>query len=221
MNKFLLGVLVTIIAIVGGLSYLGVMPVLSGYFAKQVYLGAKVDPQFVDAFKSKYETPDAEGKIRLDANLTGDNVTSIFARWEEKDKFFPLHSVQIRFNPDGTGEASGFLRIATAISLAKNLGYSDADIEVGKKYVQYVAGDLPFYVKGTGDMINNVLSINPTTFQIGRVTVPDSITNLAAGAVEDMALRRINQIGGADIKEASFKDGKLKFVGTIPANIKY
>ncbi len=221
MKKFLLGVLVTIIVIIGGLSYLGVIPVLSNYLAKQVYLGAKVDPAFVGQFESKYGTPNAEGKVDLDTSLSGDDVTSIFAKWEERDKYFPLHNVQIRFNSDGTGEASGFLRIATAISLAKNLGYSDADIEVGKKYVQYVAGDLPFYVKGTGDMNNNALSINPSTFQIGRVTVPASITNLAAGAVEDMALRRLNQIGGANIKVADFKSGALKLVGTVPATIKY
>jgi len=105
--------------------------------------------------------------------------------------------------------------------LAKNLGYSDSDIEQGKQYVQYVAGDLPFYVKGTGGMTNNTLSINPSTFQIGRVTVPESITKPVAVAVGDMIERRISQIGGANIQEASFKSGSFRLVGSVPETIKY
>jgi hypothetical protein len=197
------------------------MPVFSNYISKQVDLGAKVDHSFVENFESQYGVPSSDGKVNLNVNLSANNITSIFSKWEERDQYFPLHNVQVRFNADGTGEASGFLKISTAISLAKNLGYSDTDIEKGKKYIQYVAGDLPFYVKGTGGMNSNVLSINPTTFQIGRVTVPESITKLAAGAVEDMVIRRINQIGGADIKEANFKSGSFHLEGTVPATIKY
>ncbi len=221
MKKLLIGLLVLVVLVVIGLSYIGFMPVLSGLIAKQVDLGVKVDPTFVSAFESKYGTSSATGKVDLNVELSSQEVTSIFATWEARDKFFPLHNVQIRFNPDGTGEASGFLKVSTAVSLAKNLGYSDSDIEKGKKYVQFVAGDLPFYVKGKGGMNNNVLSIDPSTFQLGRVTVPDSITKPAASAVSDMIERRINQIGGADIKEADFKSGALKLVGTVPATIKY
>jgi len=221
MKKLLLGLVVLVILVVAGLSYLGFMPFLSGYIAKQVDLGVKADPALVTAFESKYGQPNGSGKVDLNVDLSAAEITSIFAVWEERDKNFPLHNVQIRFNPDGTGEASGFLNVSTAVSLAKSLGYSDSDIEKGKQYVRYVAGDLPFYVKGTGGMTNNSLSINPSTFQIGRVTVPDSITNPVAGAVGDMIKRRISQIGGANIQEASFKSGSLHLVGTVPETIKY
>ncbi len=221
MKKLLIGLLILVILVIAGLSYLGFMPFLSGFIAKQVDLGVKADPTLVTAFESKYGITNGTGKISLDVNLSSAEVTSIFAVWEERDKYFPLHNVQIRFNPDGTGEASGFLKVATAVSLAKNLGYSDSDIEKGKQYVQYVAGDLPFYVKGTGDMSSNVLTINPTTFQIGRVTVPESITKPVAVAVGDMIERRISQIGGANIQDASFKSGSLRLVGSVPETIKY
>lgn len=203
------------------LSYLGIMPFFSKYLAKQVDLGIKIDPALVTAFESKYAPSAVNGKVALDVNLTSAEVSSIFAVWETRDNNFPLHDVQIRFNPDGTGEASGFLKVATAISLAKNLGYSDADIEKGKSYIKYVSGDLPFYVKGTGGMNNNVISMNPTTFQLGRVAVPESITKVAGMAVVDMINRRISQIGGANVQEASFKSGSLHLVGSVPDTIQY
>ncbi len=221
MKKLLVGIIILVVLVVASLSYIGFMPYLSGFIAKQVDLGIKVDPSFVEEFEAKYGSPSASGNVYLDVDLSSQDITSIFATWEKRDKFFPLHSVQVRFNPDGTGEASGFLKISTAISLAKNLGYSDTDIEKGKKYVQYVAGDLPFYVKGKGGMNSNVLSIEPSTFQLGRVTVPNSITTPAASAVSDMVKRRIDQIGGADIKVADFKSGSFRLVGTVPATIEY
>lgn len=90
-----------------------------------------------------------------------------------------------------------------------------------KKYIKYISGDLPFYIKGTGGMTDNLLSINPTTLQIGRVTVPESIAKPVAGLIEDMIERRIAQIGGADIKDASFKNGVFHLDGTVPETIKY
>lgn len=220
--KFLLiSLLILIVIIVAGLSYLGVMPFLSGFIAKQVDLGVKANPALVTAFETKYGTPNGTGKIPLNVDLSSEEITSVFAVWEARDKFFPLHNVQVRFNADGTGEASGFLRIGTAVSLAKNLGYSSSDIEKGKQYIKYVSGDLPFYVKGKGGMLNNALTIEPTTFQLGRVTVPNSITSMSAELVGDMIEKRINQIGGADIKEASFKTGKFHLEGSVPETVKY
>ena len=63
--------------------------------------------------------------------------------------------------------------------------------------------------------------INPASFKIGRITVPESITKLVAPAVGDMIERRINQIGGADIKDASFKTGVFHLEGSVPETIKY
>jgi len=197
------------------------MPGISKLLVKQVDLGVTSDPALVTAFEAKYGKPNGTGKIKLNVNLSSKEITSVFAVWETRDKFFPLHNVQVRFNPDGTGEASGYLKIGTAVALAKNLGYSDTDINKGKDYIKYTSGDLPFYVKGTGGMSNNILSINPSTFQLGRVTVPDAITKPATQAVSDMIDKRINQIGGADIKDASFKDGSFHLEGTVPETIKY
>lgn len=221
MKKLLFILIILILLPVGVLAYLGVIPGLAQYTAKPVDLGIKTDKSLVTAFESKYGMPNGTGRVELDVSLTSQEITSVFAVWEDRDRYFPLHDVQVRFNPDGTGEAAGYLKIGTAVDLAHNLGYSDADIAKGKEYLKYVSGDLPFYVKGTGGMTGNKLTINPSSFNIGRVSVSDSLTGAVALAVTDMINRRIAQIGGADIKDASFKNGSFHLQGSVPDTIKY
>ena len=221
MKKFLLIILILILIPIGILVYLGFVPGLSPLITKPIDLGIKADPSLVTAFETKYAVPAGVSTAKLDVSLYSTEITSVFAVWQQRDKLFPLRDVQIRFNPDGTGEASGYLKLGSAVALAKNLGYTDADINKGKEYIQYISGDLPFYVKGTGGMLNNQLTINPSTFRLGNVTVPSSITTPATRVVGDMITRRLKQIGGANIEEASFKTGVLKLKGTVPSTIKY
>ncbi|MFZ2199844.1 MAG: hypothetical protein WAV40_03595 [Microgenomates group bacterium] len=221
MKKLLIVLLILILLPVALLAYLGVIPGLAKYTARPVDLGIKADKTLVTTFENKYGVKDGSGKVKLDVNLSSQEITSVFAVWEDRDVYFPLKNVQVRFNADGTGEASGYLKIDTAINLAKNLGYSDADIAQGKDYIKYVSGDLPFYVKGVGGMANNKLSISPSNFQVGRVTVPESITSPLSKVVGDMITRRISQIGGADIRDANFKNGSFHLDGTVPDTIKY
>lgn len=221
MKKLLIILLILILIPVGILAYLGLIPGLSPLITKPVDLGVQADPSLVTAFETKYAAPTGVSTTKLDVSLSSTEVTSIFAVWQQRDKLFPLRDVQIKFNADGTGEASGYLKISSAIALAQNLGYSDSDIEKGKEYIQYISGDLPFYVKGTGGMINNQLTMDPTTFQLGRVTVPDSITTPTARVVGDMINRRLRQIGDTNIEEASFKTGAFKLKGIVPSTIHY
>lgn len=221
MKKVLVGVIIIICFAVVVITYMGFMPVLSNYFSKAIDLGVKADKSLIYTFEEEYGKSNGTSKIDLDVNLSSQEITSVFAVWEERDKNFPLKDVQVKFNPDGTGEASGYLQVRTAVNLAKSLGYSDSDIETGKKYIKYVSGDLPFYLKGTGNMDNNTLVMSPQVFKVGKVTVPSNITNMASTAVTDMITRRINQIGGADIKKANFSSGSFHLQGSVPETIKY
>ncbi len=186
-------------------------------------LGIKRDSSLVAAFKqrNKMSLIPTDKKVEINVDMTSEEITAVFALWEEKDKNFTLRNVQIKFNDNGTAEASGYLKIGNAINLAKNLGYSNSDIEKGKEYIKYISGDLPFYVIGTGEIINNSISISPSIFKIGNINVPESITLPASELVKDMIKRRIEQVGGADINEASFKTGKFHLQGLIPESIKY
>lgn len=221
MKKIILFLLGLILLVVVGLAYIGVVPFLSPLLNKPRDLGMTADPRQVYDFEQQYGAKNGEEMVDIDVELSDSMITSVMAVWDERDVNFPLRDVQVKFHPDGTGEASGILELPTAIGMAKSLGYSDSDIEKGKQYVQYVAGDLPFYVKGTGGMTDNRLSINPNELQIGRVNVPSEITTPLTSLVSDMISRRIEQIGGANIQRADFSTGTFVLEGSVPATIDY
>jgi len=234
MKKFLFFILLLILIPVAGLAYLGFVPGVSKYIAKPVDLGVKVDPSYTDSLEQKInfknELPGGvvpvgregvfSGSIKVDEQVSSVAATSILAQWKRRSPSLPVRDVQVRFNDDGTAEVSGVLEIATAISVAKTLGYSDADIEKGKSYAKYVSGDLPFYVKGTTGATNNQISISPSDFQLGKVSVPESITTPAARVVEDVIERRIKQVGGINLESIKLGSGSLQFTGTVPSSIK-
>lgn len=234
MKKLFIFLLLLILIPVGILAYLGFVPGVSKYIAKPVDLGIKNDPSLVTAFEQKYamknEVPggvvpigrqaEFSGSTKLDVKMSSAEITSVLAYWKHRSPSLPIRDVQVRFNQDGTGEISGIIEISTAISIAKTLGYSDSDIEKGKSYAKYVSGDLPFYVKGVGGVTSNQITINPSTFQLGKVSVPESITTPAARVVEDVIERRLKQVGGVNIQSADFKDGSFHLVGTVPDTVK-
>ena len=234
MKKLFIFILLLALIPVGILSYLGFVPGVSKYVSKPVDLGVKVDPAYTSSLEQKInfknELPGGvvpvgrdgvfSGSIKVDEQVSSVQATSILAQWKHRSPSLPIRDVQVRFNQDGTAEVSGILEINTAISVAKTLGYSDSDIEKGKSYAKYVSGDLPFYVKGVAGATSNQISINPSEFQLGKVTVPESITTPAAKVVEDVIERRIKQVGGIDLQSIKIGSGSLQYVGTVPSSIK-
>jgi hypothetical protein len=234
MKKLIIIVVVVLATLVGSLAYIGVVPFLSPLIAQPKDLGIDSDPALVAAFDQrnnmKNQIPggvvpgdrqaEFSGSTKLDVELSSQEVTSILNVWKARSPKLPIRDIQVRFNEDGTAEISGVLEIKTAISIAKSLGYSDGDIQKGKSYAKYVAGDLPFYVKGDGSVLDNAVSLSPTTFQLGRLTVPESITNQAKSVVEDMIEKRIKQVGSIEVESLTHDTGKLQFLGTVPDTIK-
>jgi hypothetical protein len=233
MKKFFIGlgvgILIIILLIVAVLFYVGIIP----GFTKPLDLGAKNDPNFISTFSAshamKNEIPggivpngrqaEFSGQTNLNYDFTGNEITSILNSWKTRSPSLPIKNIQVRFNNDGTGEISGILEIKTAINTAKLLGYNDRDIETGQKYVQ-TFGDLTFYVKGTGGVKNNVISLNPTDFKIGNVTVPKDLTTQVAPVVSNAIEKRINQVGTIQIKSLDFSTGKLHIEGTVPDTVR-
>lgn len=234
MKKLILFLLILILIPVAILAYLGFVPGISSVLAKPKDLGVKADPALFESFNQKHQMKNElpggvvpssrqaefSGSTKLDVTMSSAEITSVLSAWKKRSPSLPIRDVQVRFNPDGTGEISGILEIKTAISIAKSLGYSDADIEKGKSYAQYVSGDLPFYVKGVGGVTNNQIMLNPSTFELGRVTVPSSITAPAAKVVEDVIERRIKQVGGINIESLTMNNGSLQIKGVVPDTVK-
>jgi len=234
MKNVLLVLLVLVLGAVGFLTWLGVVPVLSPLVVKAKDLGVKADPALVAAFDTKYgmknelpggvvpdtREPQYEGSVHLDVTLSSEEVTSILDYWRSQYGKTPIRDVQVRFNPDGTGEASGILEVGTAIAMAKQLGYSDSDIAKGKTYVQFVAGDLPFYVAGTASVTNGNVTLSPTALEVGRVSVPGSLVAPVMGAVEDAIERRIRQIPRIAVDSVTMQNGTIHVVADAPTTIK-
>jgi len=234
MKKLFLGIVFVGVILLAALAYLGVLPLISPLIAKPIDLGIEADQTLVTQFDQAHgminELPNGvvpsdrepiyEGEVSLDIELNSAQVTSILAYWRGRYAKMPIRDVQIRFNPDGTSEASGILEIGTAITMAKQLGYSEADIEKGKSYVKYIAGDLPFYLKGTASVSDNQVMINPTTMQVGRVNVPASIMGPVASVVDDAIERKMKQVPGLSVSEMTISNGILHLVATSPNTIK-
>lgn len=234
MKKFLGGffvaILVIILLIAGGLFYVGIIP----GFAKATDLGSTADPNFIINFDKahgmKNEIPNGvvpdnrqaefSGQTELNADFTSNDITSLLSSWKARSPKLPIKNVQVRFNSDGTGEISGILEIKTAVNLAKSLGYNDSDIEKGKEYIKYTFGDISFYVKGTGNVTNNLVTLNPSTAKLGNVNLPSDITQKAMPIIEDAIERRLKQVPNLSVKTLDFSNGKLHFEGTIPDTIK-
>ena len=152
-------------------------------------------------------------------NISSEEITSIIDYWGKQYAKTPIRDVQIRINHDNTAEVSGILETSTAIMMAKQLNYSDEDIEKGKSYVKYIAGDLPFYISGTANAVNNQVKITASEITIGRVTLPWSLIEPVTNVTADVIERRIKQVTGSDVKEVSLQNGAIHFVGTIPDTI--
>ncbi len=234
MKKIFLGLLIIVILFVGGLAYLGVVPFISPLITKPRDLGVKADPALIVAFEEangmknelpngvvpEGKEPEYSGSKTLDLEINNAEITSILSYWKNQYSKSPIRDVQVRINDDGTGEASGILEVSTAIILAKQLNYSDEDIEKGKSYVQYVAGDLPFYIKGNANVVNNQVTLDPSEIEIGRITLPASLVTPIANASADMIERRMSQVPGLDVKTLTLEKGAVHLVADVPDTIK-
>lgn len=234
MKKLFFGLIVIVTLLVSGLAYLGVVPFISPLITKPRDLGVKADPSLVVAFEEANEMknelpngvvpegrePEYSGNKTLNVEINNAEITSIFSYWKNQYNKMPIKDVQVKINDDGTGEASGILEVSTAIMMAKQLNYSDEDIEKGKSYVQYVAGDLPFYIKGVASVSNNKVSMSPSEIIIGRVTLPESLVSPVAKVSSDVIERRMNQIPGLNVKELTLENGAIHLVADVPDTIK-
>lgn len=234
MKKLIAFLFILLIIPLALLAYLGFVPGVSKYLTKPLDLGIKADPLYTPELEQrlnfKNELPGGivpsgregvfSGQIQVDEKVTSVAATSILEHWKKRSPSLPIRDVQVRFNQDGTAEASGILEIATAVTIAKALGYSDQDIESGKSYAKYVSGDLPFYVKGTAGVTNNQVSLALSNFQLGKVTVPEKITTPASRVVEDVIERRLKQVPNIDLASVRLNADTLQFTGKVPATIK-
>lgn len=223
-----LTVVVILLGTLIGLAYIGMIPGVSSFFVKQVDLGIVPDPQqvveinetigheVITSSTPAQSEPVYEGEIEIDGSYSGQQVTSVLDSWSKNYAITPFYNVQVKLHEDGSAEASGMLKIAEAVALAKNLGYSDEQIEIASKYATFVNGDLPVYVAGAVSVVNNQVSVDTSTIKMGNVTLPKYIESQVVVAVEDAVERKIRQVPTVQIQNMDLSGGQLNIAGTVP-----
>lgn len=244
MKKFLLGLLIVIVLIVGAL-----------YGA--VTIGKKVDVkwteedynQVIAKANVKLEAPQAMGIYSIatgkttytgshpvEQNFSSAEVTALAAK--ANDSSGPIQDVRVNFLGDGRGEVSFDLSSAFSKFLQDKgyVGWNDHSVLAGgisvlhtlsastsNSLIQYISGLVdgkPVYATGslerTGD---NSIDIQIDSIQVGQVPMSTEVINKVETEVLIIMNALIASDHGFSIQELRVEDGNLYYKGTVPDEI--
>lgn len=151
---------------------------------------------------------------RLDATLSSHQASSLLLIGQSGIPNWPLSVVQIRFNGDGTAEASGYIDAGKAVPFMLSAGVSESDANKVMSALKF-GGKAAFYVKGSCGVTNNAVDLSLSEVQIGRLTVPASWYQGNEGRGTPYITNLLNN-NGFMVKSMSTGDGKVTMKGTQP-----
>lgn len=156
-----------------------------------------------------------EGK--KDANYSMDSKTLTALANNNPWKKYPVKNMQILIHPDGTVEGSGILVVSKAIPYAMALGYSEGQIRDAMSKYNIPPIEVPLYVKGTGSVLNDSVTVNTSAVKIGAISIPGNIVtqanNEAVIVLEDIIQKHS---GSFHAESLIFSDSKMNFKGYVP-----
>ncbi len=136
--------------------------------------------------------------------------------------YFAITDLHVRFNADGSAEMSGILLVDKLHDYAIGRGYTEDDFASALNYVQKFAviqKRMPFYIKGTGSVVNGVISFNISKLEVGRLSIPVSKVNDNKASLIDAFNKAAAHVPGFSVKNFSIQDGQVHFEGTLPKTI--
>lgn len=230
MKKLLIILTILVIIPVLTLGYLGLVPGISDAFGtnKPKNLGVQFSSQDLDQANQKTQVeisslPEStlvgkslvyEGQHEAELTLTSQEITAMAnnSKW----KYNPLSQVQIRINPDGSAEASGYIDFNTAKSYALSFGVSSNDIDKVLEKFPIPQTKFPFYIKGAGSVNNDQIELDISNLKLANIPVPANIIDQylqpALSFVEDKYLNN----DSVNIQTLENKNGQAHFKGTLP-----
>jgi len=135
-------------------------------------------------------------------------------------KYYPVKDVQLKIHEDGMVEASGVILVDRIIPCLKAFGVDSDQAESVIKRLDFLRTNPPFYIKGTGSIINNEIDLDIKSLEIGRLPVP--LTSFVSMVdVTNFIEAGLKTISGLSTKSLTLKEGKLFFDGTLPATEAY
>ena len=229
MKAFIGFLLVLIIVVVGLGGYLGFIPGVSTIFGsdKPRDLGVKVTLE--DSKKAQEmtgvilaelpsDTPVSQSikfEGKKDVKVSFDNVSGSAIMNNRPWKYYPFYDVQVKIHPDGTIESSGMINMDKVFQYTESLGFATADVEKAMNDYKIPKMNLPYYIKGKGEVINNKVTLDVETVQAGRLSIPSSIISENQHRAIDVVETAINRLDGFYAKSLKVEDGKVVFDGTM------
>jgi len=175
------------------------------------------------------QAPGQEGKSvqftgmrEVKATRTSEQLTALANSSDLKAwRYYPAQNVQIKINNDGSVETSGRIQSDKLFAGLSRPGIDITPEEQGyvNDYGKFAKGNPAFYIKGTGGVTNNQMSINLSKVELGGISVPAEVMGEVNNYVRGLVQRKIPQAPGLNIRSLTFQNGKMNFDGTVPDKI--
>jgi len=226
----LLFIVLIIVVLAGG--YFGLIPGVSKLFGSDKprdlgvqgsdadYASASAKGiQFValqkDSVSRPAETRKITGSKAVSTSFTAQELTALMNK-KPTWIYNPVSDVQFKFNPDGTGEVSGILRIDRLTRYAQASGMSQQEVQKVLDYLKITNANPAFYLKGSVSVVDGTMNLDAQRVEVGRFPVPLSIIADNKGRVISFVENKIFQIPGLSVKSLRIEQGQLQFEGTLP-----
>jgi len=206
--------------------FLGNVPVVSKLLGanKSVQLGVKISTDSAYQGLKDLKMPTTAQELTaisknqqtyktVKTTLTQEEVSSLLALGNIPD--FPLKLTQVKFNPDGTIESSGVMDIAELKIFLKKNGIANDVIEQINNYVK-VDGKVNYYAKGTCKIDNNKVTMNLSSVQIGKISLPDSLIGSSGQVGNYISNSLVKE--GYNVRKMAVSNGKLELDADRPLN---
>jgi len=157
-----------------------------------------------------------EGRQDLNTSLTSEEASALASVRAKSWKYFPVSSAQIKFGVNGEVEVSGMTNQERLLGYFTAIGCPTVIAQKAMEKVGFLKGEFPFYIKGTGSVTDNKLTMDISKIEIGRLPIPTNIISRNKNQVINLAEKRMGEIPGFYAKSVKVSDGRLYFEGTIP-----
>lgn len=134
----------------------------------------------------------------------------------------PVTDFQFRIHDDGTVEAAGRLQLGRFPAYAQAISMPADHVDLFMEYVDrfYLgSGDPVFYIRGTGEVRNNRISMNLQRVELGRLPIPGGFLRTYNNFIADYASDRLASVPHHSIESLRFEAGQMLFQGTVPDEI--
>jgi hypothetical protein len=163
------------------------------------------------------ESMKVEGAKQIETSIDSTQLTALING--NVYKYMPVSGVQARINSDGSLEMSGIIIANNLLPYLKAVGLSNQTIDDAIN--EYLTTNIPFYFKGTGDVINNQVSINLSSAKVGPVAIPSNLISSNTGLAEQTIEDVLKGFPSYNVESMTFENGELKYKGTIPESESY